>query len=246
MASATGIPEQHPASIDGADEQEPLLGRPGDVSQKQNESVFTNLVTGTATVAQAGIWILAALVWNGIFSHELIFFSPHPLLNSAAILLTTQAILLLQPTHTPAQKRTGTLSHFFLLALANLSFISALIIIELNKASHPETRFRSPHAILGLATYILIFLQAAVGVAQYFVPVTVFGSVDRGKAVYKYHRVSGYVVLLMELATVAAATQTDYNKVILHIPLWAVLVASVLVVLGVGARIKKQKMRVFG
>ncbi|KAK2812759.1 hypothetical protein FQN50_001088 [Emmonsiellopsis sp. PD_5] len=265
MASATGIPEQPPASIDGTDEQEPLLGRPGDVSQKLNESIFTNLVTGTATVAQAGIWILAALVWNGIFSHELIFFSPHPvsissstistaklttpslqLLNSASILLTTQAILLLQPTHTPAQKHTGTLSHFALLALANLSFISALIIIELNKASHPETRFRSPHAIMGLVTYILIFLQAAVGVAQYFVPRAVFGSVDRGKAVYKYHRVSGYVVLVMELATVAAATQTDYNKVILHIPLWAVLVASVLVVGGVGARIKKQKMRVFG
>ncbi|EEH08641.1 conserved hypothetical protein [Histoplasma capsulatum G186AR] len=245
MASATGIPEQPPAAVNGADEYEPLLGRPGDVSQKEDQSLVTNLFTGTATIAQAGIWILAALVWNGIFSHELIFFSPHPLLNSAAILLTTQAILILQPTHTPSQKRSGTLTHFGLLALANLCFISALVIIEINKAPHPEYRFHSVHGIMGLVTYILIFLQAAVGVAQYFFPVIIFGSVDNGKKIYKYHRVSGYVVFVLELATVAAATQTDYNKSTLHIQLWAVLVASVLVLGGVGARVKRQKMKIF-
>ncbi|KAG5301499.1 cytochrome b561 [Histoplasma ohiense] len=245
MASATGIPEQPPAAVNGADEYEPLLGRPGDVSQKEHQSLVTNLFTGSATIAQAGIWILAALVWNGIFSHELIFFSPHPLLNSAAILLTTQAILILQPTHTPSQKRSGTLTHFGILALANLCFISALVIIEINKAPHPEYRFHSLHGIMGLITYILIFLQAAVGVAQYFFPAIIFGSVDDGKKIYKYHRVSGYVVFVLELATVAAATQTDYNKSTLHIQLWAVLVASVLVLGGVGARIKRQKMKIF-
>ncbi|PGG96213.1 hypothetical protein AJ79_09682 [Helicocarpus griseus UAMH5409] len=246
MASATGIPEQHPASINGADEHEPLLGRPGDVSQKENQALVTNLFTGTATIAQAGIWILAALVWNAIFTHDLTFFSAHPLLNSSGILLTTQAILLLQPTHTPSQKRRGALTHYSILVLANACFTAALIIIEINKAPHPELRFKSVHAIMGLVTYIFIFLQALVGVAQYFFPAQIFGSVDNGKKIYKYHRVSGYVVLLLELATVAAATQTYYNKTVLHIQLWAVLVAAVLVVGGVGARIKKQKMRIFG
>ncbi|EER42212.1 conserved hypothetical protein [Histoplasma capsulatum H143] len=85
MASATGIPEQPPAAVNGADEYEPLLGRPGDVSQKEDQSLVTNLFTGTATIAQAGIWILAALVWNGIFSHELIFFSPHPVSKSTTL-----------------------------------------------------------------------------------------------------------------------------------------------------------------
>ncbi|EDN09479.1 predicted protein [Histoplasma mississippiense (nom. inval.)] len=98
---------------------------------------------------------------------------------------------------------------------------------------------------MGLVTYIVIFLQAAVGVAQYFFPVIIFASVDNGKKIYKYHRVSGYVVFMLELATVAAATQTDYNKSTLHIQLWAVLVASVLVLGGVGARIKRQKMKIF-
>lgn len=46
MASATGIPEQPPAAVNGADEYEPLLGRPGDVSQKEDQSLVTNLFTG--------------------------------------------------------------------------------------------------------------------------------------------------------------------------------------------------------
>jgi hypothetical protein len=33
---------------------------------------------GTAPIAQAGIWILAAIVWGAILSKKLIFFSAHP------------------------------------------------------------------------------------------------------------------------------------------------------------------------
>ncbi|PGH02844.1 hypothetical protein AJ80_08794 [Polytolypa hystricis UAMH7299] len=249
MASATGIPERHPATItngnnsdDTRSEHEPLLGQHGDVSQKNDQNIVHNLLLGTASVAQAGIWILAAIVWNGVFTHDLIFFSPHPLLNSTAVLLTTQAILILQPTHTPSQKRTGTLTHFALHALANTLFLSALIIIEINKSTHPETRFTSIHGILGLTTYILILLQAGVGVAQYFFPAQVFGSVDKGKGVYKWHRLSGYLLLGLELVTIAAATGTAYNRSTLHIRLWAVVVAIVLVVAGVGARAKRAKL----
>lgn len=98
------------------------------------------------------------------------------------------------------------------------------------------------HAILGLVTYILIALQASVGIIQYFFPSQILGSVERGKKIYKYHRLFGYFLLVLELATVAAATQTTYNQAVLGIQLWAVLVASVLVILGVGARIKKHKL----
>ncbi|EEP82383.1 predicted protein [Uncinocarpus reesii 1704] len=226
-------------------EHEPLLGRPGDVSQPEHGSIIANLATGTAPVAQAGIWILAALVWSAVFTNDLIFFSPHPLLNSAGVLLSTQAILLLQPTHTAAQKRHGALAHFGVLLVANLAFIAALVVIEINKASHPETRFKSVHAILGLVAYILIFLQAAVGVAQYFFPARVFGSVDAGKSVYKWHRLGGYVVFVVELATIAAATQTDYNRSVLHIRLWTVLLSALLVVAGLYARIKRHKLPPF-
>ncbi|GIJ87873.1 hypothetical protein Asppvi_006786 [Aspergillus pseudoviridinutans] len=239
MASATGVPQEHPQTIE-AREDEPLLGGPGAVTQRENESIYRNLIKGTAAVAQCGILILAALIWAGIFSHPLIFFSAHPLLNSSAILLQVQAALILQPTATPQQKLLGTRIHYSLQAISLAAFVTAFIIIEINKGDHP--RLTSPHAIFGLITYICIILQALLGLVQYFFPVTILGSVDAGKRLYKYHRHFGYSLLVLELATVAAATQTTYNVDVLHIPLWGVLVAAVLIVAGVGARIKKHKL----
>jgi hypothetical protein len=146
----------------------------------------------------------------------------------------------LQPTATPQQKLTGTRIHYTIQLLSVILFISAFTIIEINKGSHPH--FVSPHGILGLITIITIALQALVGVIQFFVPVTVLGSVDAGKRIYKYHRWSGYVLLLLEMATIVAATQTTYNLAAIHIPLWGVLVSVVLILSGVGARIKKHKL----
>jgi hypothetical protein len=123
-----------------------------------------------------------------------------------------------------------------------MALIAGLIIVEMNKASHPETRFTNVHGVMGLITYILIFLQALIGFSQFYVPNQVFGSVEKGKAIYKYHRMSGYVILVMALATICAATQTPFNAKVLHIKLWAVIVAGILVLLGVIPRIKKSKL----
>lgn len=157
------------------------------------------------------------------------------------MLLITQAILVLQPTATPKQKTQGTHLHFALNLVGTLLLIVGLIVIEMNKASHPETRWQTAHNILGLITFIVILLQALVGFAQFYIPSTILGSVENGKKIYKYHRMSGYLILLLSLVTICAATQTGFNERVLHIKLWAVIVASVLVVVGVVPRIKKRK-----
>lgn len=69
-----------------------------------------------------------------------------------------------------------------------------------------------------------------------------YGGTEKAKALYKWHRLSGYVILTLLLATVAAATQTDFNKTTLDIKLWAVLISAVLILIGVVPRIKKQKL----
>ncbi|KAJ5601666.1 hypothetical protein N7510_011200 [Penicillium lagena] len=230
MASTTGIHQDYSVVADISD-HEPLLGRPGDVAQKEGESVVRNLITG---------YQLAALVWSGVLSQPLSLFSPHPMLSISAVLLQVQAALIVQPTVTPAQKHNGARIHAAIQLLSVACFISAFTIIELNKGDHPH--FTSPHGILGLTTYICIALQTLGGVVQFFVPSLVLGSVDAGKRLYKYHRIAGYVVLLLEMAVVVAATQTDYNLTTLRIPLWATLVAIVLILAGVGARIKKHKL----
>lgn len=94
---------------------------------------------------------------------------------------------------------------------------------------------------MGLITYILFAIQAFVGVTQFYTP-SLYGSEANAKALYKYHRMSGYVILIFSFATVAAATQTGFNVNALHIQLWAVIVASVLVLIGLLPRIKKQKL----
>jgi hypothetical protein len=152
-----------------------------------------------------------------------------------------ESILILQPTHTATQKRKGTIAHFTLNNLAIDLLIAGLVVIEYNKISHGGIHFVSAHAILGLITYIFLALQALVGFTAYFVP-KLFGSVERAKGLYKWHRISGYVLLVLMLATVAAATQTDFNKMTLHIRIWAVLISSILVLIGVLPRIKKQKL----
>lgn len=121
-----------------------------------------------------------------------------------------------------------------------LAFLTAFIVIEVNKGDHPH--LVSTHSILGLITYVAILLQALLGVTQYFVPNLVLGSIDAGNKLYKYHRMIGYALLVLELITISAATRTTYNLTTLHIQLWAVLVAAFLVVAGVGARIRKHKL----
>lgn len=53
---------------------------------------------------------------------------------------------------------------------------------------------------------------------------------------------SGYVLLLLSFATVAAATETYFGKQILEMKLWAIIVASVITLIGVVPRVKKQKL----
>jgi hypothetical protein len=58
------------------------------------------------------------------------------LLNSAAILFLGQAILILQPTHTPDQKRDGTHAHAGFAVASISGFLAAFVIIEVNKFAH--------------------------------------------------------------------------------------------------------------
>jgi len=239
MASATRIPP-NVAAARGQSEEEPLLGRRGDASQPHGQPLYHNLWIGTAPIAQAGIWILAAIIWGAIFSNKLIFFSAHPLLNSAGFLLAIQAALVLQPTHTPEQKRSGTIAHFLFHAVGASALTAGLIIIEMNKAGPGHEHFESAHARLGLTFYILVYIQAIVGFTQYYVP-QLYGSVDNAKSVYKYHRMAGYIIAVLGLATICAATWTTYNLNVGGIQHWAVIVASVLVLVGVVPRIRLSK-----
>ncbi|PWW74775.1 hypothetical protein C7212DRAFT_365265 [Tuber magnatum] len=228
-----------------ASEDEPLLGRPGDVAQGEDEGLLHNLVAGTAPLAQVGGLVLVGLVWGAVFTHPILVpFSLHPLLNSLAILFALEAILVLQPTHTADQRRKGTYAHATFTALAALCFYSALAVILVHKKRTGLPHFESPHAILGVIIYSVLLVQGFIGFTQYFVP-GLYGGVGNAKALYKYHRVSGYFLLTLFLVNVILASLTYYGGKILNLKTWGVILVSVLAVAGVFPRIKKQKIRIF-
>ena len=185
--------------------------------------------------------ILFTLIWVSVFLKPVILFSGHPLAQALAILTLVQSILSLQPTHTAEQKRTGQKIHASLNLLAFLFLVAGVFIIEYNKVVNNGVHFHSVHGYLGVITSIILAIQYFVGFTMWLTPV-LYGGVDNAKKIYKYHRWSGYFILVLLLVTVAAATQTDYNENVLKIKLWSVILLSVLILVGVFPRIQKQKL----
>ncbi|PHH85958.1 hypothetical protein CDD83_10939 [Cordyceps sp. RAO-2017] len=241
MAStAATVPADEVARPEATD-TEPLLGRPGDVSQRRDGSFARNLVMGTGAVAQLGAVLLLVLIWASVLTHPLILFSAHPLLQSLAVFVLIQSVLSLQPTHTSEQKRLGQRVHASLNLVAFLLLVAGVSIIEYNKLASRGPHFHSVHGYLGVISGIVLLLQYLVGFTMWATP-ALYGGEDRARAVWKYHRYSGYLVLVLLLATVCSATDTSYNDMVLHIKLWATVLASVLVVVGVFPRIQKHKL----
>lgn len=225
------------------DERETLIPQDTPVIQSTDTPIRLNLITGTAILAQFGVWCLFITVWYSILSNDIILASYHPLANSLGLLLLLNSILLVQPTHTPHQKREGTIAHSILNALGVVSFGVGVVVIYYNKASHGAPHFTSTHGKFGLVTVILMLLQLVVGMVQYYAP-NWLGGVDKAKKIYKYHRVAGYITTLMVLITVTLGTQTDWFLGKINI-LWIWIVFDILIVVGTVPRIKPVKVKLF-
>jgi cytochrome b-561 len=245
MASVTGAPEQAPRSEavdrDELNETEPLLGRPGDAAQHPGVSLLKNGFLGTGIIAQLAVILLFIIVWVGVLTKPVNLFTGHPLAQMVGILVLVESVLILQPTHTPEQKRAGQWVHASFNLIALFSFVAGIAIIEYNKGLDPKAHWHSVHAYLGVATSFVIIAQYLVGFTMWATQ-ALYGGEANAKAIWKYHRYSGYLVLLLLLITVAFATQTPYNTGTLKIKLWAVVLLSVLIVVGVVPRIQKQKL----
>ena len=198
--------------------------------------------SGTAVLAQAASVLLVASVWASVFLNQPpALFATHPLAQSLGLAALIQGILVLQPTHTAAQKRVGQRVHAGLNAAALVCFAVGVGAIEANKIQNGLAHFHSVHAYLGVAASVWQLLQVLVGFTMWAVP-ALYGGEANARSVWKYHRASGYGLLLLYAATVLSATQTDFVIAALGLKLWAMILVVVLLVLGVFPRIKKHKL----
>lgn len=243
MSSSSQPSQRMSADHDEAAERETLLPNDTPLLQNPESPMRMNIISGTAILSQFGIWLILLTVWYSILTTPIILASFHPLANSLALLFLVNGILLLQSTHTQSQKVLGAKSHSVLNVLAIASFLTGAISIWVNKSNHGAPHFTSVHGKFGLITVSLIFIQLIIGIVQFYVP-NLLGGEANAKRLYKWHRVSGYLIAALAIVTVTLGTQTDWYLGKVRV-LWIWIVFDVLIVVGLVPRIKPSKMKLF-
>lgn len=166
-----------------------------------------------AVLVQLGVFTVLARIYYAVFTNKMVLFSGHPLSNAAGLVLLSQAVLFVQPTPESARSKTlaGKLHGIFNL-LSTLMFVTGSGFILYTKRRYGEGHFMTWHAVLGAFTFLTILGNASLGIVMYWFPERILGSADRGRQIYKYHRLSGLFTLSMIATTIFFATRTDYAK----------------------------------
>ena len=142
-----------------------------------------------------------------------------------------QGALVVQPTHTATQKKKGAFIHAALNGTAVTLLMAGFGVILANKIRSGNKHFQSPHAICGLIAYAFIPCVSLFGNLMFFFP-NMLGGENQAKSFYKFHRMFGYVCLVLLLAVAIGSTETYYVKNVLHLQAWQPALASALILAG--------------
>lgn len=177
------------------------------------------------------------------------WFVLHPTMQSLAITMAVVSIQSLQSTTSPSgssQKAAAFRQH----KIINLVFSFPILLIGAssiiyNKYLHGAKHFVSAHGKMGLMVVTWLVLQGLIGyIASAFAPT--YGT--KATRFYKYHRLSGYILLPLVLVTAhLGGAYSDWA--VGHSKLWMrVLAFDVglgLVGVGVVMRVRLSKMKFF-
>jgi len=159
------------------------------------------------------------------------------------LLMATQGSAILQKAESRKEKDDALNFHKLMQSITFLSVIGGFYVIYTFKAEGNKEHFTSPHGKLGLITFSLILIQSIAGSTLVNFP-GVVGGVVKAKAMYKYHRVSGYLLLSLIWLTALGGTQADWTKSQFD-HLWIWLSAAGMVLVGTIGRIKSSKLKVW-
>uniref|UniRef100_A0A1D1XQU1 Cytochrome b561 n=1 Tax=Anthurium amnicola TaxID=1678845 RepID=A0A1D1XQU1_9ARAE len=194
------------------------------------------------TVATTGVILFTGTLWWILFQAESSLFLWHPTCMSFALVFVTEGVLLLQRTETVEQKEEGAHTHKWFQMLGFLSAICGFTVIVSNKIINNKEHFYSAHGKAGLTTVCLLAVQGSFGFVMLVFP-SALGGVRQARAMYKYHRMSGYFGLFLIWLTALGGTQASWTlSQFDHVWVW--LLAVSLVAVGVGLRTRASKMKI--
>ncbi|KAH9981506.1 hypothetical protein BGW80DRAFT_1270544 [Lactifluus volemus] len=195
MASYQPIPDSPDAPTD------PLM--PRDDHQLKVESRPGDIPAFYAALTSA--LVLLITTWTIILTNDpksLTWFSFHPTLNSLALLSFTYGVLTLQPTSQPKTKAAGLQRHQTAMLIGLTSILLGTSAMVYYKGSHGAPHFTTWHGTFGILTLSWLVFQSALGALSVWFGGAAFGGANKAKLVWKYHRLSGYILLLLLLTTI--------------------------------------------
>ncbi|KAG6333980.1 hypothetical protein ID866_5103 [Astraeus odoratus] len=203
-------------------------------------------------VVLTAVVVFVVTTWIIVFTNDpasLGWFTFHPILQSSAIACFTYGILTLQPTSHPETKAAGLQRHQ--IAMIGVGIPCILVgtsVMIYNKSLHSAAHFTSWHGTFGIITVAWIIIQASVGAASVWFGGAAFGGGMKAKAVWKYHRLSGYVVFPLTLFTAyLAGAWSDW---VTHhsagfVRFVGYTLAPLAIAAGVYSRVRTSKMKFF-
>ncbi|RCH82075.1 hypothetical protein CU098_005425, partial [Rhizopus stolonifer] len=170
------------------DERIPLIVALKFYSKKDNYANLSILL---------GLALFVVLIGSVVARIPFSVFTFHPVFMTLFIILVTEGIASLQPTTTTTEKKVGLKYHAWIQSGSYLSAIIGVSFIFYNKVISNKPHFETVHGKLGLFVFIYLFVQVVFGATIGLIPITIYGSLDKAKKLWKYHRILGYILLLL-------------------------------------------------
>jgi len=223
----------------------PLMGSNQDQLRDQTRS-GDNLAF-YAAVTSALVLLLST--WTIVLTNDprsLAWFPFHPILNSLAVLCFTYGILTLQPTSQPKTKAAGLQRHQTAMLTGLPSILLGTSAMVYYKGSHGAPHFTTWHGTFGILTVSWLVVQFSLGAASVWFEGAAFGGANKAKLVWKYHRLSGYILLLLLLTTVnlGGGWSAWVSEHSVHaVRFVAYTMAPLVILVSLYSRIRPSKMR---
>ncbi|KAF9464644.1 hypothetical protein BDZ94DRAFT_1190991 [Collybia nuda] len=200
-------------------------------------------------IALTAAGFLTVITWAGVFMNNpkhFGWFALHPLLQTLSIFFFTYGILTLQPTSQPQTKSAGLARHQA--AIMFVGFPSILIgslAVMYHKELTGKEHGTTWHATFGTIVFLWLLFQVVIGGGSVWFNGAAFGG-GKAKAIWKYHRLSGYLLFPILLFTIhlGGGWSNWGNTNVGKAPrILAYNVAPVLIVAAVYVRVRGSKMQ---